>query len=666
MSGKPQIAGVAATPATLRVRFRGACPAARLVELRPFQAYRADAGQPVVWRGAVGPGGVEIPRFDGQRDRLYSRFQLVDDATATPLGPPQWVTDLSSLPARRFAMPWPSSIKGVTCPVDLDDLVALGVKYVDTNVLLSQLIDWRSATPQATWDVDGHPVGIHLDYVRGLDAQIKRMTDAGINVTLIILNAVPTAPEPGNPLIHPRTDLAHAPNHLGAINCTSDAGVRCFRAAIEFLADRYSRPDGQHGWVSGYIIGNELQAHWQWHNMGRASADDVVADYARTLRIAWLAARRTHAAVRVYVSMEHHWTARIQQPDRSIRGDRFLEGLNALIRAQGNFPWHMAFHPYPENLFNPRFWDDADAWLDPATPKITFRNIEVLPILLRQERFLIDGKPRRIILSEQGLHCPDGPDGEALQAAAYAAAYHKLRHIPEIDAFILHRHVDYRGEGGLRLGLWTCKQDGPHPCVPDRKRPIWDVFRRADTPDWQQAFAFALPIVGIKTWDEMLPAKKLVEAAEPLDPASVVFDFVEHMHAAKVHNCLDWRPASVRRADGRRYRTLFQHPPTQGGDVGDATFDVALPAVGEGGKLVLRFATVLSGKSANGVGHTLLADGCVLWTHEQKVGKAIDHAVDLTPLAGRTIRLTLRVDSLGDGTYDWANWVRPAILREKK
>jgi hypothetical protein len=42
---------------------------------------------------------------------------------------------------------------------------------------------------------------------------------------------------------------------------------------------------------------------------------------------------------------------------------------------------------------------------------------------------------------------------------------------------------------------------------PAGKKPIYEVFRVADTPGWKKAFEFALPIIGIQSWDEILPAK---------------------------------------------------------------------------------------------------------------------------------------------------------------
>jgi len=657
----PGIRAVRAFPGTLRVETGDVDGVVRLVELRPSETYDAAAPS-VVWEGRVDGGAIEVPRFEGGRDRLYAKLLLVRARAGEAIGRAHFADDLSGLPAWDFEMPWPESIKGVTCPVDIPDLVALGARYADTNVMLPAVVDRASPNPAEVWEVDGQRIGINTAYIRSLDAQIKAMTEAGINVTLITLNPVPTRPDPDNPFINPRTDLAGAPNHLGAFNLTDERGLLYYRAAMEYLAHRYSNPTGEHGWVSGYVVGNEIQSHWAWHNLGEATVEELVADYAPALRVAWLAVRKHHARVRVYVSLEHNWGMRGEVNGRhACAGRDVLEQLNARLKAEGDFPWDVAFHPYPENLFEPRFWSDRLAEMALDTPKLTFRNLEVLPAYLRQERLQYQGRPRRIILSEQGFHCPDGPEGEDTQAAAYAYAYCKTARLPEIDAFILHRHVDHRAEGGLHLGLWSCRQEGDDPCAPDRKRRSWEVFRAAGTDAWEEAFAFALPVIGLESWEDAAPhegpiARTCGTVAPSPDPETLVYDLVAHMDEAETARWMGFRGSFEAGADGKRRWSIYQHPP---GDVGspDATFTVPLPEVGKGQRLVLRFDTAVTHPDSDGVGFTVAANGEAVWSAEQRPGPATAHEVDLTAHAGRTVRLTLRVDPLGNATGDWANWV---------
>jgi hypothetical protein len=58
--------------------------------------------------------------------------------------------------------------------------------------------------------------------------------------------------------------------------------------------------------------------------------------------------------------------------------------------------------------------------------------------------------------------------------------------------------VDHDGEGGLLLGLRRNKPAGGEARP---KKHIYDCFRLADRPEWESAFSFALPIVGLQNWD---------------------------------------------------------------------------------------------------------------------------------------------------------------------
>lgn len=480
----------------------------KLIELAPYQNYEPQKF-PAVWEGNAKAKKVKIDRFDNKRDRLFSKFQLVDAFACQSLDWPQYVTDFSRLKNRDFEIPWDKSFKGLACVRDVNDAIALGVKSADENLNLKDIIDWGTPAPKAVWDVDGFPVPIKMGYIETVDQKFRQMTAAGINITIIFLNVIPNTPDPNNPLIHPATDVKNSPWHLGMFNVTSQEGIRYYRAAIEFLADRYTRPDSKYGRISGIIIGNELQSHWVWCNIGLASPEKVAGEYARAMRIADLAARKSHKKLRVYVSLDHHWTHvdLMKDPLKEACGRELIERMNELCKKEGNFPWNVAFHPYPENFFEPRTWLDRTAALSFDSQRITFKNLEVLPAFLQQDEFLYQGKPRRIILSEQGFNTPAVPEGEKIQAAAYAYAYHKASHLPTIDAFMYFTHVSSNDpmSAGLKLGLYDWDPNEPVSFKFGKKQYIWEVFRQADTPQREKAFEFARPIIGIKDWNEVLP-----------------------------------------------------------------------------------------------------------------------------------------------------------------
>jgi hypothetical protein len=405
--------------------------------------------------------------------------------------------------ASRYSEPYPTAVskKGLQVEI-IDDALALGVKHAALNFNLTPLIDLKDDTNNPAWTSGGRTYRFRRSHLEGMDRRIKQLSDQGVVVNLIVLTYQSGDPARDRLMIHPRC-ITNAPNRLGNFNTVTEEGSGAFVAAMEFCAERWSRPDKKYGRVAGYIMGNEVNSHWWWANMGRVTMTEFADDYLRTMRLAHHAVRRQSSWARVYMSLEHHWNVRYDRKSEhtSFPGREFIDYFARRAREGGDFDWHVAFHPYPENLFEPRFWLDKSASNNVlTTPRITFKNIELLPAYLRRAELLYNGQPRRIILSEQGFHTPKGTNGEIIQAAAYALAYKKIEAIDGIDAFILHRHVDHKDEGGLLLGLRGLT---PNATEGRPKKKSWETFRAADTPEWEKAFEFALPVAGLKSWDEL-------------------------------------------------------------------------------------------------------------------------------------------------------------------
>lgn len=408
----------------------------------------------------------------------------------------------------RYSWPFPETAQKKGLQVQMvPDAIKLGVRHAALNLNLAQLIDPTGQTNNPTWTTGGRTFHFQAGYVQQMDLQVKPLSDAGAVVSIIVLAYASGQPAVDSVLLHPDYDPA-CPNHLGAFNNRTTDGRAWFVAALEFLAERWSRPAQEHGRVANWIIGNEVNSHWFWANCGRVSLSQFTADYEAVMRLAHDAVRRESANSRVYVSLEHHWNIHYPGGDdqQAFPARPFLEQFAARARAGGDFAWHVAYHPYPENLFEPRVWRDKSATTNVlTTPRITFKNLELLPAFLRQPEFLFAGQPRRIILSEQGFHTPEGPDGEAIQAAAYCYAMRKVQSLPAVDSFILHRHVDHGQEGGLQLGLWSRDLTSSNPAQPLRQKTIYEVFRATETAGEDAAYAFALPIIGWTNWSALKP-----------------------------------------------------------------------------------------------------------------------------------------------------------------
>ena len=507
-SGARGIAKVAATSTGMELSVVGVSGDFDWVELLPHEDLAEAVGREFVpVKDWPSDGRGTVPRFvtEGgrERDRLTSGFVVRTRHPVLgvrPVGAVRHVEEFRGVAVLPTAPLRATGKKGLQVQM-VDDALALGIRHAALNVDLPALWDGAGAADSYVWKSNGREFRFRKAAVDAIP--VKPLSDAGISVSLILLAYASGDTNRDGLWLHPKYDVK-APNRLGAFNTATAEGAAHYAAVIGFLADRFSQVDGRHGRVSHFIVGNEVTAHWHWANMGDVPADEFIREYVRTVRLTHAAARSVTDAIRVCLSFDHHWNLTYgNQPTRAIAGRRLIDEFNRVARAGGNFEWHLAYHPYPEDLFQAATWKDKTAKPVPETPRITFRNLGVLTAYMGRPELKFRGEVRRVLLTEQGFHSDGTPAGEALQAAAYAYAWMKVDAEPGIDAFILHRHVDHGHEGGLNLGLWRRKPDSI--ADPSTRKPIYDVFVAADTPRREEAFRFALPIIGITNWSEVLP-----------------------------------------------------------------------------------------------------------------------------------------------------------------
>jgi hypothetical protein len=457
------------------------------------------------------PGGVftaTVPRFQGSTDLYDEKFLAVSQSSAgdSVLGTAVYPTNVKFAAVNDYPYPTTTSIKGVTISSMTDDTEQLGIQHADENVVLNALMRPGPGAPGTylTFDSGGTTYYFNKAAVTSIDNQIRSMTHNGVVVSIIVLLTNTSLP-----LLFPGADTSQGT--ILAFNTKTAEGVRWVRAGFEFLASRYERADAEFGRADDFIVGNEIDAAWAWYNMGDQTLTDFTEYYDRALRMMYLAARKYYPNPRVYVSLENHWaqTADPTQPLRSYPGKDVLDALEATGKAEGDFPWAVAYHPYPENLFNPASWNDPDATDSFGSPFITFKNIQELPAYMQQPQFLFKGQQRHIILSEQGCNTPsDSVADQQLQAACYAYAYYKIFFAGGIDAFNYHRDIDHPLEGGLRLGLWSWDPNQPMLAgnnMPGSPKPIYNVVKYIDTSRSLEVTKFALPIIGISSWKQAIP-----------------------------------------------------------------------------------------------------------------------------------------------------------------
>jgi hypothetical protein len=428
-----------------------------------------------------------IPRNVFGRDGLYLAYELYHNDEK--LSGISYADEFDMTPENDYPYPPADTKKGLQINADMiDDAIAIGAKHCAYNVCIGDLM--RSGPESCiVFHHDGRDYYFDSDAVAAYDRSIRQMSDVGIIVTLILLctQKWPVIPpeEMYDVLLHPDyiNEREKEGGFLSGFNVMTDEGIRHYAAFIAFLTHRYTDPSQEHGRAVGMIISNEVNSHWVWNNCGHKNVEEVAREYTTALRVACQASVEVYKNMRIYVSLDHFWVGAFNTNEKDkYTGSRYLlENLAKNVNVDGDFHWNVAFHPYPEDLNFPDFWNDKTATDDNDTYRITFKNLGVLSDFLYREENLYKGERRRIILSEQGFSSNWTPESEILQACAYGRAYRAVMEIPEIDSFIYHAHGDNAGEGGsLNLGLWRRNKDKPGFDAP---KPIYYVFKAIDHRD---------------------------------------------------------------------------------------------------------------------------------------------------------------------------------------
>ena len=440
---------------------------------------------------------------DGQRyDRLYSRWVLAQKSQNGMLicSHGHYADDVKA----KYDLPHevPASKKGIggfganRFASDLDSLDI-------TSVTVNMWLGFMSLTPSddaIPFDYNGRTYYADRKAIEGFDKTLQYTAARDVIVNAIVL----IAPErsfadkaAGRLFEHPDFDPAGI---YTMPNMTTLESLNLYAAAIDFLAERYSRPDKKYGRVHHWIAHNEVDAGWVWTNAGIKTPLRFMDIYIKSMRLLYYTARKYSPHPEVFITLTHYWQSR--HNEYCYPSAQLLELLVDYTQAEGDFKWGVAHHPYPQSLFEPKSWLDDQATFDYDTPQITFKNLEVLDAWIKQPRALYQGKIKRtVFLSEQNPNSKDYSE-EALREQAAGMAYAmKLEACDGIDAYQMHGWFDQRAEGGLRIGVRRFMDDETDP---GGRKPAWFVFQAFGTDREDEVFEFAKDIIGIDDWDQVI------------------------------------------------------------------------------------------------------------------------------------------------------------------
>ena len=472
-----------------------------LTELGPEQPSHSAVGGDAAAIDLMGDFELSFTRFasESDHDRALSRWRL-DLPNGTPASLARWPDNVDKEVSRDLPNATAATQKGLggmpNIGRDDHEIFELGIGHATVNFVLDALLSDTEKKGLKPYEFEGSSYYFNPRFLEGKEETVSHLNEQEIVVTCILL----VSNRAGSGMAHPEAERRGV---YSMPNLATPEGAKYYRAAIQFLMERFSQPGTR---IANWVIHNEVDQAGTWTNMGAQPLARYLESYMRSARIVYHTARMFDPHARVFISLTHHWTkpglgAGVYMVREML--DLFAE----MAAAEGDFEWGVAYHPYPQNLRDPDAWDDPDPTMDFDTPYITPKNLEVLPAYLAQSRFLYRGEDQRAILfSEQGFNTPTlSEEDQKRQVAGLIYTFRKLREMPTVEAYHLHRYQDMPDrEGGLRLGI--IDENG-------NRKLGWNAYAALGTED-EAEFA--------KIADAILPESGDVTAVKQSDQPNIV------------------------------------------------------------------------------------------------------------------------------------------------
>lgn len=364
----------------------------------------------------------------------------------------------------------------------LKEVKEIGIGSVTTNIHLVDVLSGEGDDYE--YGGISYAFGKSVDRIR---QHLNSLAETDVVVSAIILCA--------------RNSVYADPENEGGFyampDLTSAKAFNVYAAALEYLASSYWGQNG--GRISHWIMQNEVDMGHEWTNMGKQPETRLLDRYVKSMRVCYNIARQYDQNASVLESMTHNWV----KGDDGYSPKSMLEKTLAYSKAEGDFLWGLAYHPYPQDLSRPKFWvEDTRSTYDRNSDYVTFKNLEVVNDWILQKSHFYKGKKRPLFLSEQGTNSPSYSEEDlTLQAAGAAWAWKKTMALKGIDAIQWHGWRDNRGEFGLRIGLHTFA-DGEYKDL--EPKPAFRVWAAAGTKEEDEVFNPYLEVLGLKSWKEIM------------------------------------------------------------------------------------------------------------------------------------------------------------------
>lgn len=398
-----------------------------------------------------------------------------------------------------------------------EDVEILGIEHSHININLPALMMEVPDEEEIPFELKGKTYWFSKKAVEELDDTLQKYWSYHVACTAILLNApklFDSRKEEAllKKVIHPDFEWDREDAFISAFPMKNEESRGYYEAFVSFLSERYMRDDAKYGRITGFIVSNEVNSQCVWGNAGQKTEEEYVKEYTEALYVTWEASHRYWEYAEVYVSLDHFWqdSFRPMEPLSSYPGRRVIDLVDQYAKEMGDFGWGLAYHPYPEDLNYPDFYNDRIPTFYFDTKIITFKNMEVLHTYFGQENLMYKGDRRPIIFSEQGFNAREEGFVENQGAAAYVLAYQKMKQLPGILWMTHHAYLDNLHEFGLHLGIRERNEDG----TPGRKRPVYYAMRAMGTEEETWYVQWARSFIGEELFDSLLSPKVYTEDSD--------------------------------------------------------------------------------------------------------------------------------------------------------
>ena len=297
-------------------------------------------------------------------------------------------------------------------------------------------------------------------------------------------------------LIHPSARSKGAASYY-ALNMTEERARNTFEALFCYMGEELGQYKER---VTNWTLGNEVNSCRAWNYSGSMSLEECVENYAEAFQLLYQGVKRTAGSSRIFISLDHCWTA----ADAGHSGKAYLDAFASYMnKTAPSMQWNVNYHPYSQPLSRNDFWNDYSNTTDSAdTRYISMRNIQALTDYLGtlETQYGKESGSIRVIIGELGFSAAGGDSGqENQQAAALGYGYYKSMFNTRIDAYIIRAYLDDPAETSAGLHLGLRRNDGSQTA-----KISYDVYQNLDTDLSLNYMNQYLGLIGIGSWESVI------------------------------------------------------------------------------------------------------------------------------------------------------------------